>query len=76
VPCAILLRYGSGQVVRWTGVVTIPGALAVHFAHTGNGVYTQIPQPGVPAWGVGLISVSSALLAGVSVLLLRRRWLR
>jgi hypothetical protein len=77
VPCAILLRYGSGQVVRWTGVVTIPGALAVHFAHTGNGVYTQIPQPGTPAWAVGLISVSSAaLLAGVSVLLFRRRRLR
>jgi hypothetical protein len=72
VPCAIRLRYGSGHVTRWVGLVTIPGPATARFVHTSNGVYTQLSQSGIPAWGVGLISIGSLLLVGISILLYRQ----
>ena len=78
-PCAVSVGYGSGQAARWTGTVSMPGSLAVRYAHTGNGVYAQLPQApqsGAPAWAIALIAITSALLAGVGVLLYRQRRLR
>ncbi|MGO9780500.1 MAG: hypothetical protein ACLPKE_26330 [Streptosporangiaceae bacterium] len=41
-----------------------------------SGAYTQVPQPGVPARVIGLISASLVLFGGVSILLYRRHRLR
>jgi LPXTG-motif cell wall-anchored protein len=76
VPCVIHVGYGSGQAARWAGAVSVPGSLAVRYAHTGDGVYAQLPQSGIPVWGIALIGIGSALLAGVGVLLYRQRRLR
>jgi hypothetical protein len=73
VPCAILLRYGKSQVLRWSGPVAIPGRPAGRPVRTGNGAYSLLSQNGIPAWGVALIIIGLLLLAAVSVLLYRQR---
>jgi hypothetical protein len=72
VPCAIQLRYGKNQTVRWAGMVAIPALPSTHIVHTGIGTYSQVPQGGIPGWAIALIIIGALLLVGVGVLLYRQ----
>jgi hypothetical protein len=69
VSCTVRLRYGRGQVVTWTGQVTIPAVPRARIVHTGPGAYAVVPAGGIPAWAIALIVIGGLLLAGVAVLL-------
>jgi hypothetical protein len=68
VPCAVQIRYGKNQTVRWAGMVAIPALPSTHIVHTGTGTYTQVPQAGIPGWAIALIIIGALLLAGVGIL--------
>jgi hypothetical protein len=72
VPCVVRIHYGNGQMVRWSGMVTLPKAPATKIVHTGPGAYSVIPQnTGIPGWAIALIVVGGVAIAGVAVLLIR-----
>jgi len=74
--CAVRIRYGQYHVVSWSGPVTIPGAPAGRYIHTGNGAYSLVSSNGIPAWGTALIIIGLLILAGICFLLYRQQRLR
>ena len=72
-PCQVWLRYGRHQTVRWAGLVSVPAPTGSRIAHTGHGAYSVIPKGGIPVWAVALIVIGVLVLAGLGVLLYRRR---
>ena len=71
VPCVVRIHYGHGQMVRWSGNVTLPKAPAEKIVHTGPGAYSVIPENGIPGWAIALMVVGGVAIAGVAVLLIR-----
>jgi hypothetical protein len=76
VSCAIQLRYGTSQVLRWAGSVAIPSAAPVErIIHTGPGAYAEIPSSGgIPVWAIILMVLGGLILITLwGTILLRRR---
>jgi hypothetical protein len=73
VPCTIQIHYGKNQVVRWAGMIAIPGLPSTHIVHTNYGTYSQVPPGGMPGWAIALIVLGALLLVGVGFLLYRQQ---
>jgi hypothetical protein len=77
VPCTIQLRYGTDQVLRWSGPVAIPStAPPRRLVHTGPGAYSELPASGgIPVWAIVLLVLGGLILISLwgAVLLRRQR---
>ena len=74
VPCTIQIRYGSSQVLRWSGTVAIPSTTAVgRIVHTGPGAYTELPPSGFPVWAIILIVLGGLIAVSLWATVLLRR---
>jgi hypothetical protein len=72
--CTVVLGYGQGLTVRWTGTVTVPVPPATRIYHTGAGAYTVVPSgSSVPPWAIALMIIGVLALAVMAVLLRRLR---
>jgi hypothetical protein len=69
-PCEIRIRYGRNQTVRWAGLVTVAAPPSSHIVYTGPGAYSVVPNGGIPAWAIVLISIGVLVLSGIGVLVL------
>jgi hypothetical protein len=72
-PCTVRLRYGPGLTARWAGRVTVPAAPRIRIVHTGPGVYSVLPDNGIPPWAIALMVLGALVLAALVLLLFRRR---
>ncbi len=70
VPCSVLIRYGKGLTVRWSGMVALPGTPATRIVHTGPGTYAVVPVSGIPGWAIALLITGGLVLAAVLLLFL------
>ncbi len=69
VPCSVVISYGKGQTVRWSGPVALPGTPATRIVHTGPGTYAVVPVGGIPGWAIALLIAGGLILAAVLILL-------
>lgn len=72
-PCRVRLREGAGPVAFWSGTVTLPSRSQKKVIHTGNGVYTTLPDNAVPPWAIALMVIGALILMALMVLLVLQR---
>jgi hypothetical protein len=71
-PCTVRLDDGASRPVVRSGIVTLAATSHEVFVNTGNGVYAQLPDRGVPAWAIALIVMGALVLAALTRLILKR----
>jgi hypothetical protein len=71
--CVLRLRYGRGQVARWSGMIMMPNVPGARIVHTGSGAYSVLPIGGVPLWAIALMVRGALVLAVLVALLVNRR---
>jgi hypothetical protein len=71
-PCTVRLDDGASRAVVRSGIVTVAAPSHEVIIHTGIGVYSELPDRGVPAWAIALMVVGALILAALTMLILKR----
>lgn len=72
-PCTVRLNDGTGSTVVRSGNVTLAASVPVKLLHTGNGAYSAVPASnGIPPWAIALMVLGALIVAGLTVIVVRR----
>lgn len=71
--CTVRLHTGPGRTATWSGEVRLTAPANPVTVHTGDGVYSALPQDPVPWWAVALLVLGGLILAALIAVIVRRR---